>query len=224
MATTFKNGIALHRLLEAAPLGALQLFVATADGGQNAEAFAAAAWASAVDEAGTTALRAQLVDLGNDLKPEVAVPLDRHAQRVLTLAEGRGVEVITRVADRLFEQTHIDGFAEQLDALGRSLWLYQHQAQLFDEAESLFYADHYRNFGRMYEAFELDADAEVAFVWDDTVKAALEQQLQDKLELTGRCMVTHLADNRQRPGRHGTAAAPGHRSPRRSAVQRRRIP
>lgn len=30
------------------------------------------------------------------------------------------------------------------------------------------------------------------FVWDDTVKAALETQIQEKLELTGRCTVTHL--------------------------------
>jgi len=44
----------------------------------------------------------------------------------------------------------------------------------------------------MYEAFELDANAKVDFVWDDAVKAALEEQIQERLELTGRCTVTHL--------------------------------
>ena len=192
MATTFKNGVSLHRLLEAAPLQALAYFLEKADGGQYAAIFADLPWGDAGEDAGTVALRSQLLSLANGLQPDAAVPLDRHAQRMLTLAEDRGAEAITRVATKLFEQKHIDGFDEQLDDLGRSLWLYQYQAMLFDEAESLFYADHYRNFGRMYEAFEVDADAEVAFVWDDAIKQAMESQIQERLELTGRCTVTHL--------------------------------
>lgn len=190
--TTFKNGVSLHRLMEAAPLQALSSFLAKADGGQYAAIFTDLPWGDAGDDASTAALRSQLLVLANELQPDAAVPLDRHAQRVLTLAEDRGAEAITRVATKLFEQKHIDGFGEQLDDLGRSLWLYQNQVMLFDEAESLFYADHYRNFGRMYEAFEVDADTEVAFTWDDSVKQALESQIQEKLELTGRCTVTHL--------------------------------
>lgn len=192
MAKSFKNGVSLHRLLEASPLDALQAFLAAVDEGQYVDIFSDVHWLSASDEAGSQAIRSQLFDIANELKADAAVPLDRHAHRILTLAEGRGVETITRVAQKLFEQAHIDAFAAQLDDLGRSLWLYQHQSLFFDEAENLFYADHYRNFGRMYEAFELDADAKVDFVWDDTVKAALEAQIQERLELTGRCTVTHL--------------------------------
>ncbi|MBW7657776.1 hypothetical protein K1I42_10860, partial [Hydrogenophilus thermoluteolus] len=192
MAKSFKNGVSLHRLLEASPLAALEGFLATVDKGQYAAIFSDVQWASATDAASIQAIRAQLIAIANALAADAAVPLDRHAQRILTLAEGRGVETVTRVAAKLFEQVHIDAFAAQLDDLGRSLWLYQHQSLLFDEAENLFYADHYRNFGRMYEAFELDANAKVDFVWDDAVKAALEEQIQERLELTGRCTVTHL--------------------------------
>lgn len=192
MAKTFKNGISLHRLLEAAPLAALATFLEMADKGEYAAIFAGLPWQGVGGDSGDAALREQLVDLGNELQPDAAVPLDRHAQRILTLAEGRGVEPVQRVAAKLFEQTHIDAFDAQLDDLGRSLWLYHHEPAMFDEAESLFYADHYRNFGGMYEAFELDADTEVAFVWDDSVKQALEAQIQERLELTGRCTVTHL--------------------------------
>ena len=46
-----------------------------------------------------------------------------------------------QVNGALVPQSRIDAFAAQLDDLGRSLWLYQHQALLFDEAENLFYAD-----------------------------------------------------------------------------------
>lgn len=192
MAKSFKNGVSLHRLLEASPLDALQAFLAAVDEGEYAAIFSHVPWSAATDDEATKAVRAQLFDIANDLKQDAAVPLDRHAHRILTLAEGRGVEPITRVAAKLFSQDDIDAFAAQLDDLGRSLWLYQHQPLLFDEAENLFYADHYRNFGRMYEAFELDAEATVDFVWDEAVKAALEEQIQEKLELTGRCTVTHL--------------------------------
>ena len=192
MANTFKNGISLHRLLEAAPLAALETFLKSADEAKYTDIFSGLPWLGASEEIGTATLRGQLIDLGNELLADAAVPLDRHAQRVLTLAEGRGIEPVNRVAEKLFEQTHIDAFGAQLDALGRSLWLYQYDPAKFDEAESLFYADHYRHFGGMYEAFELDADAEVAFVWDDSVKLALETQIQERLELTGRCTVTHL--------------------------------
>jgi len=192
VAKTFKNGISWHRLLEAAPLAALATFLETADKGEYGAIFSGLPWQGGGEDTGDATLRAQLIDLGNELKADAAVPLDRHAQRILTLAEGRGVEPVNRVAAKLFEQTHIDAFDAQLDDLGRSLWLYQYEPALFDEAESLFYADHYRNFGGMYEAFELDADTTVAFVWNDSVKQALEVQIQKRLELTGRCTVTHL--------------------------------
>lgn len=192
MAKTFKNGISLHRLLEGAPLAAVETFLETADKGIYAAIFSGLPWQGAGEDTGNPALRAQLIELGNELQANAAVPLDRHAQRILTLAEGRGVEPVNRVAKKLFEPAHIDAFDAQLDDLGRSLWLYQHEPAMFDEAESLFYADHYRNFGGMYEAFELDADTEVAFVWNDSVKQALEAQIQEHLELTGRCTVTHL--------------------------------
>lgn len=193
MAKSFKNGVSLHRLLEASPLDALRGFLAAADEGKYAEDFAVVASLEVLDEADIPAVRTQLIDTANTLKTDLATPLDRHAHRILTLAEGRGVETIHRVADKLFSQDDIDAFAAQFDDLGRSLWLYRHKPLLFDEAESLFYADHYRNFGRMYEAFELDADTRADFIWDDTIKVALETQIQAKLELTGRCTVTHLA-------------------------------
>jgi hypothetical protein len=102
MAKSFKNGVSLHRLLEASPLAALESFLSSVDKGQYAAIFGDVQWASATDEASIQALRAQLMDIANELKPDAAVPLDRHAHRILTLAEGRGVEPITRVAAKLF--------------------------------------------------------------------------------------------------------------------------
>lgn len=192
MATSFKNGLSLHRLIETAPLDALFTLLDHVDGQKYAAIFSGLPRDTAVDEAAVAELRKQLLSIANELPQDESAPLDRHARRVLTLAEGRGEEAITQVAIKLIDQEDTNSFSAQLNAVGRSLWLYQKQPVLFDEAECLFYADHYRNFGRMYEAFEIDANVEVAFVWDEAVKLALETKIQEKLELIGRCTVTHL--------------------------------
>ena len=172
-ATSFKNGVSLHRLLETAPLDALEPFFRDVEDGAHASIFLTPAWPSQRDDAVILELREHLLRVANSLASDVAVPLDRHAQRILTLADGRGTEALNRAAERLFDTEKIAAFHGQLDAVGRSVWLYQNDQLLFDEAESLFYVDHYRNFGRMYEAFELDARDEVRFVWDETVREAL---------------------------------------------------
>ncbi len=191
-AASFKNGVSLHRLLETAPLDALEPFFRDIEDGTYASIFLSPAWPTQRDDAVIVELRGHLLQVSNSLANDVAVPLDRHAQRILTLADGRGTEALNRAAERLFDSEKIAAFQGQLDAVGRSVWLYQNDQLLFDEAESLFYVDHYRNFGRMYEAFELDARDEVRFVWDETVREALEAEIQKTLELNGRCSVTHL--------------------------------
>lgn len=189
---SFKNGVSLHRLLETAPLDTLEPFFRDIDDGGFARTFLMPPWPLQRDDSAVLQLRAVLLQTANSLATDTAVPLDRHAQRILTLADGRGAEALSRAAERLFESEKVVAFREQLDAVGRSVWLYQNDQLLFDEAESLFYVDHYRNFGRMYEAFELDARDDVRFAWDEAVRDALEAEIQKTLELNGRCSVTHL--------------------------------
>ncbi len=189
---SFRNGVSLHRLIETAPLGALESFLRTVDDGKFASACCASPWPSVVDDESATVVRTAVMQAANELPQDLAVPLDRHAQRVLTLSEGRGPEALSRVTARLPSDPKIADYNVQLDAIGRSLWLYTNDKLLFDEAESLFYIDHYRNYGRMYEAFELARHDGASFQWDDTVKQQLEARIQEMLELTGRCTVTHL--------------------------------
>lgn len=192
MAKSFTAGASLYQLLETAPLAALQDFLTTVEGGRYAATLGAVSWSQASDEAGEGALRAQLLEIANQLSPAEVAPLDGHAQRILTLAEGQGPQILQQVASRLFADTDITAFAEQLDDLGRSLWLYQHQPQRFEEAEALYYADHYRHYGRLYEAFEVDGAQRRDFVWNDGVQAALATNIERRLELAGRCTVSHL--------------------------------
>lgn len=192
MAKTFKNGVSLHQLLETAPLEALISFLAAADSGKYKTLFESVDWMTATDDDSTKQIRGQLFDIAHELINDIATPLERHAQRILTLSEGRGVEPITIIAAKLTDPDERASFSVARNDVGRSLWFYQHKPALFDEAESIYYADHYRNVGRMYEAYEVASDAVIEFVWDDCVKQALEQQVAEKLELSGRCSISHL--------------------------------
>ena len=202
MTPTFKNGPSLYRLLESAPLTILSEFLTKADKGKFASYFAVVPWQDKPEESGAGPFRKHLTAVANEMPATAALALDRLAQRALTLAEGRGVEAINLVAEKIFAQERIDAYRTQLSALGRSLWLFLIEYELFDDAECLFHANHFRNFGRMYEAFELDTSADIQLVWNEEVKTTLEVQLKEMLDLPGRCRTTHLqVTERDREGR-----------------------
>lgn len=94
MAKTFKNGASLHQLLETAPLEALISFLVAADSGKYKTLFESVDWMAATDEDRAKQIRGQLFDIAHELINDIATPLERHAQRILTLSEGRGVEPI----------------------------------------------------------------------------------------------------------------------------------
>lgn len=193
MAKTFKNIPSLHRLLESAPLESVRDLLLKIDEQGYAACFDYVDWpeADSADDI-IEACRLAVLEVAAFLQPDAGVPLEQHASRILNLAEGRGVEAVAKVADRIFDSANSAEFAQQRDDYGRAIYLYLHEGELFDDAENLFYADHYRNLGRMYEAFEVDANGGLDFQWDDTVKASLEAKLQQALELPDNCKIDHI--------------------------------
>ena len=193
MAKTFKNIPSLQRLMDSAPMDSVRELLLMADDRAYAACFGDVVWPEPdASEDAVEAVRQAALDVAASLQPDAGVPLEQHALRILNLSEGRGTEVIGKVADRIFDSAKTDAFAQQRDDYGRAIYLYLHEGKLFDDAENLFYADHYRNLGRMYEAFEVDDNGGLDFQWDDTVKAALESKLQQALELPENCKVDHI--------------------------------
>ena len=192
MVQPFKNGPSLHRLLDQAPLGVLSEFFRTVEGGVAAEV-AGSVDAIPAGNLSDAELREHLLDAAGRIAPDVAARLEHHAQRIVTLGEGRGTEALTRMAEGQLGPDLRTTYDAQQDDLGRSTWTYLHARAYFEDAESLFYANHYRNFGRMYDAFELAVDAATTFVWSVELQAALETRIKDALALPGRCTVTCLA-------------------------------
>jgi hypothetical protein len=120
-------------------------------------------------------------------------PLENDAQRVLTLAEGRGCEALSQVANQQLQGRLRDEYDAQPDALSRSAWAFLSEPRIFEVAESLFYANHYRNFGKIYEAYEVDLDGMSGLDWNPELAQALECRITEMLGLKGRCTVSYLS-------------------------------
>ncbi len=163
MARSCKNIPSLHRFVEIAPVEALR-GLATACGAEIM-ALSDPSWPAA------TASAAQQKDLRNALltrctmlDEQVAAALDGHARRILTLAEAKewvSLEAIVR--ERLFRhddanQTTATDFDAQRDHIGRATVIYLRASTLFDEAEHCFHAERHHNYGRLYQAVDLDCD------------------------------------------------------------------
>lgn len=203
MPKTYKNIPSLHRFLESAPIEAIQAFLTEVEASAYAPHFATIDWP--IDGVGTPAahgLRQALLKHCASLGGEVGMPLDGHARRIVNLSEGKGIEAIQVVRENLFqfdtpEHSVTGKYESQKDHFGRATVVYLRAAALFDEAEKYFFAEHHRNYGKLYEAFDLDCDDVDRFDWTDEKQARTEALLQERLGTAGRCLVQHLPFEQQ---------------------------
>lgn len=195
MARKLKDIASLYRVLESAPLNSLHEFLTCIDEGRYAAYFIGIHWpdtSTADDDPGHDDARQALLQCPYELTPEIAVPLERHAQRILTLSTGQGPQSLERAAQKIAQADQRAVYESQWDDLGRALWLYLHEEALFDEAENLHYAHYFRNYGNLHEAFEVNAESVVDFEWDDTIRSALEAQVRETLSLKGACKIIYF--------------------------------
>lgn len=195
MARKLKDIASLYRLLESAPLSTLHEFLTCIDEGRYAAHFVGIHWpdtSTADDDPGHDDVRQTLLQCPYELTPEIAVPLERHAQRVLTLSTGQGPQSLERAAQKIAREDQRAVYENQWDNLGRALWLYLHEEALFDEAENLHYAHYFRNYGNLHEAFEVNAESVVDFEWDDTIRTALEAKVRETLSLKDACKIIYF--------------------------------
>ena len=116
--------------------------------------------------------------------------LDDLAVRILSLAEHDGPRTLSRVIKSEANPEARREAQAQSDAHGRSIWCYLYQPRLFEAAEALAYATHFRDFGKIYGAFDMPAP--IAFEWSDGMAAELQARVEAELRLDGPIALTHL--------------------------------
>ena len=174
MNQTFRGGLALHRLVEDAPVYLLPRFL----GIERVEAHD--------DEA---QLRAAVHGRLAEADPLRAKELEDAAGRLRVLADA-GAWALTCVAEERLQGAEADAFSRQPDPLGRSLWCFLHAPTVFDDAESVHYASRYRGHGKLYAAFEVPEPVDLE--WTDALRDRLAEQIVNRLDLAGSCTVSHV--------------------------------
>ena len=171
---------------ETAPLPLLQAIVEFADGDRGPEAID---WPGDHDEDGQ---RLEVLDLLNACMVEQLHPLEDRCRRIRTLATGKGPASLDHVTAQRLSHEDLLVLAGQPDELCRSIWVFLHHAQAFQDAEAFHGARQYRDLGKMYDAFEIDPGATSIDKADKIDAVALASLVTARLELPSSVVIRTL--------------------------------
>lgn len=136
--------------------------------------------------------RKKLIDALSLFDSDDLRPIEQRCRRVKALADGKGISSLDTIAEKQLEEAALLEFRNQLDPLCRSIWTFINARQAFEDAESFYYARQFRDYGKMYDAFEVELEKAVAVDASSIDEAALARQITKVLELKTACTVKAL--------------------------------
>lgn len=137
-------------------------------------------------------LRAAIEGILSNFGLDELKPAEQRCRRIRSLAEGKGVSSLTTIAGKQFSPSQAQEFERQPDHLCRSIWTFLNARQTFEDAESFHFARQFRDYGRMYDAFEVELEKAAALDAASVDEAALAAQITKVLQLKSNCTVKAL--------------------------------
>ncbi len=127
--------------------------------------------------------RFALLDLWNSARADDLRPLEDRCQRICGMARGKGPTSLDHVVAKRRSHEEREEYQAQPDPLCRSAWIFLQYPADFEDAEAFYAARQYRDFGKMYDAFEINADGDLQVESHTIDEAALASLLTARLEL-----------------------------------------
>jgi hypothetical protein len=119
-------------------------------------------------------------------------PAEQRSRRVLALAEGKGVDSLTAITEQQLTYEQSLEFDRQPDPLCKSSWAFLYARQTFEDAESFHFARKFREYGKLYDAFEVELEKEANLNSGSIDEAALAARITAVLQLKTACTVKAL--------------------------------
>jgi len=119
-------------------------------------------------------------------------PAERRSRRIRAFANGKGVTSLTTIVDQQLDDDRAREFERQPDALCRAIWAFLNARETFEDAESFHFARQFRDYGRLYDAFEVELENAVALDAASIDEVALAAKVTATLELKTACTVKAL--------------------------------
>ena len=132
---------------------------------------------------------------------ESLVPLEDRCRRVRRLSEAKGPASLAMLAEQRLSHEEHETYEAQLDPLCKSIWVFLNDDKVFEDAEAFHAARQYRDFGQMYDAFEVDVDESDTLDAASVNEEALAMRITTLLELPTKCTVrsVNLPKTRSHP-------------------------
>lgn len=137
-------------------------------------------------------LRAAVEEVLSAFGPDELKPAEQRCRRIRSLAEGKGVSSLVTIVEKQLTASQVHEFEKQPDRLCRSIWVFLNARRTFEDAESFHFARQFRDYGRMYDAFEVELEKASALDAASVDEAALAASITKVLQLKTSCTVKAL--------------------------------
>ena len=119
-------------------------------------------------------------------------PAEQRSRRVLALAEGKGIDSLTAITEQQLDDEQMLEFDRQPDPLCKSIWAFLNARHTFEDAESFHFARKFRDYGKLYDAFEVELEKAVNLNSGSIDEKALATKITSVLQLKTACTVKAL--------------------------------
>ena len=135
------------------------------------------------DDEAVEAFRQELIQTLSEFDQDELRPAEQRSRRIRALADGKGVASLTTIVEQQLNDEQSQEFERQPDQLCRSIWTYLNARETFEDAESFHFARQFRDHGKLYDAFEVELEKNVALDAAAIGEAALATKIKEVLEL-----------------------------------------
>jgi len=129
------------------------------------------------------AFRLELIETLSEFDQDELRPAEQRSRRIRALAVGKGVTSLTTIIEQQLDDAQSQEFGLQPDQLCRSIWTYLNARERFEDAESFHFARQFRDYGKLYDAFEVELENHVALDATAIDEVLLAAKIKGVLEL-----------------------------------------
>lgn len=144
------------------------------------------------DDQAIDMFRREIINILSDFDPDELRPAEKRCRRIRALSEGKGVTSLRTIVDQRLTNEQLQEFERQPDPLCRSIWVFLNARGTFEDAESFHFARQFRDYGKLYDAFEVELETGAAMEAASIDEGMLAAKITTELELKTACTVKAL--------------------------------
>ena len=178
----FRGAPELSRLFAESPIELVREFLSHS----QFSVFLGESMAEVSDEADEQVHRDAMAAALKNLKADRTNLIEAEARRVMLMTDNTPEAMLRRLGENP-RLARTPGLKEQRDAIARSLWAYLRAVPLFEAAERAMQVQVYRDHGKLYEAWSIDAS--IPLTADGVDHGALSAEIANRLLHEDGCKV-----------------------------------